>query len=57
MKITRRKGLQGLLAGAAGAAMPAIVRGEEQDIVIGAPTSSNVVRAARSGARDSATRR
>src|ERR1700733_2069636 len=39
MKITRRKGLQGLLAGAAGAAMPAIVRGEEQDIVIGAPTS------------------
>jgi branched-chain amino acid transport system substrate-binding protein len=39
MEITRRKGLQGLLMATAGVAMPAIVRGEEQDIVIGAPTS------------------
>ena len=39
MKITRRVGLKGLAAGAAGIALPAIVSGEEAEIVIGAPTS------------------
>ena len=39
MKITRRDGLKGLAAGAAVVAMPAIVRADEPDIVIGAPNS------------------
>src|SRR5215469_13313847 len=39
MTITRRQGLKGLAAGAASVALPHVVRGEEQDIVIGAPTS------------------
>lgn len=39
MKITRRQGLQGIAAGAATIAMPAIVSGQEKEIVIGAPTS------------------
>src|SRR5262245_50738666 len=39
MSITRRAGLQGLAAGAAALAMPAIVRGQEPEIVIGAPNS------------------
>ena len=39
MRITRRQGLQGLAAGAASVAMPAIVSGQEKEIVIGAPAS------------------
>jgi branched-chain amino acid transport system substrate-binding protein len=39
MRITRRAGLQGLAAGAAAVAMPAIVQGQEPEIVIGAPNS------------------
>src|ERR1700742_2255895 len=39
MKITRREGLKGLAAGAAAIGMPAIVRAEESEIVIGAPNS------------------
>jgi branched-chain amino acid transport system substrate-binding protein len=39
MNITRRQGLKGLIAGASAVAMPAIVRGQEQEIVIGAPNS------------------
>jgi len=39
MKITRRQGLQGLAAGVATVAMPAIVSGQEKEIVIGAPNS------------------
>jgi branched-chain amino acid transport system substrate-binding protein len=39
MRITRRQGLQGVLAGAASVALPAIVKADEPDIVIGAPTS------------------
>ncbi|HVG51313.1 MAG TPA: ABC transporter substrate-binding protein [Xanthobacteraceae bacterium] len=39
MRITRRTGLKGLAAGAATVAMPAIVSGQEQEIVIGAPNS------------------
>ena len=39
MRITRRQGLQGLAAGAATVAMPAIVSGQEKEIVIGAPNS------------------
>jgi branched-chain amino acid transport system substrate-binding protein len=39
MRITRRAGLQGLAAGAAAIAMPAIIRAEEAEIVIGAPNS------------------
>ena len=39
MRITRRQGLQGLAAGAATVAMPAIVSGQEKEIVIGAPNA------------------
>jgi branched-chain amino acid transport system substrate-binding protein len=39
MRITRRQGLQGLAAGAAIVAMPAIVSGQEKEIVIGAPNA------------------
>ena len=39
MNITRRQGLKGLVAGATTVAMPAIVTGQEQEIVIGAPNS------------------
>lgn len=39
MKITRRDGLKGLAVGAAAVAMPAIVRADEPDIVIGAPNA------------------
>jgi branched-chain amino acid transport system substrate-binding protein len=39
MRITRRTGLKGLVASAATVAMPAIVRSEEPEIVIGAPNS------------------
>src|SRR5205085_12472953 len=39
MKITRRGGLKGLLAGAATVAMPAIGGGQEKEIVIGAPNA------------------
>ncbi len=39
MLITRRAGLKGLAAGAAAIAMPAIIRAEEPEIVIGAPNS------------------
>jgi branched-chain amino acid transport system substrate-binding protein len=39
MQITRRTGLKGLAATAATVAMPAIVHGQEPDIVIGAPNS------------------
>jgi branched-chain amino acid transport system substrate-binding protein len=39
MKITRREGLKGLAAGAATVAMPAIIRADEPEIVIGAPNS------------------
>src|SRR5262245_62189330 len=39
MRITRRQGLQGLAAGAATIAMPAIVSGQEKEIVIGAPNA------------------
>lgn len=39
MQITRRTGLKGLMAGAATVAMPAIVRADEPEIVIGAPNS------------------
>ena len=39
MKITRREGMRGLAAGAAVMAMPAIIRAEENEIVIGAPNS------------------
>jgi branched-chain amino acid transport system substrate-binding protein len=39
MKITRRQGLKSLMAGAATVAMPALVSGQEKEIVIGAPNS------------------
>src|SRR4051794_24885605 len=39
MKITRRDGLKALTAGAAAVAMPAIVRAQDGEIVIGAPNS------------------
>ncbi len=39
MKITRRAGLKGLMAGAAAVAMPSIGRSQQGDIVIGAPNS------------------
>jgi len=39
MKITRRESLKGLAAGAAVLAMPAIVRAQAKEIVIGAPNS------------------
>jgi branched-chain amino acid transport system substrate-binding protein len=39
MRITRRAGLKALTASAAAVAMPAIVRSEEPEIVIGAPNS------------------
>ena len=39
MRITRRAGLKGLMAGAATVAMPAIARAQVPDIVIGAPNS------------------
>src|SRR6516162_2061524 len=39
MKITRRLGLKGLAASTVGIALPAIVSGEEEEIVIGAPNS------------------
>jgi branched-chain amino acid transport system substrate-binding protein len=39
MKITRRAGLQGLAAGAAVLGMPALVRADEPEIIIGAPNS------------------
>jgi len=39
MNISRRTGLKGLALGAAAVAMPAIVRAEEEEIVIGAPNS------------------
>src|SRR6516225_704275 len=39
MKITRRLGLKGLAASTVGIALPAIVSGEEAEIVIGAPTA------------------
>jgi branched-chain amino acid transport system substrate-binding protein len=39
MQITRRTGLKGLMASAATVAMPAIVSGQEKEIVIGAPNS------------------
>lgn len=39
MNITRRTGLKGLMAGAAAVAMPAIVRADEPDIVVGVPNS------------------
>ena len=39
MRITRRQGLQGLAASAATIAMPAIVSGQEKEIVIGAPNA------------------
>jgi len=39
MQITRRDGLKGLAAGAAVVAMPAIVRADEKEIVVGAPNS------------------
>ena len=38
-EITRRDGLKGLVAGTATFAMPAIVRGEANEIVVGAPNS------------------
>src|SRR5215470_4243522 len=39
MKITRRAGLKGPLAGAATLALPAVVRSQQADIVIGAPNA------------------
>jgi branched-chain amino acid transport system substrate-binding protein len=39
MRITRRQGLQGLAAGAATVAMPAIISAQEKEIVIGAPAA------------------
>jgi branched-chain amino acid transport system substrate-binding protein len=39
MKITRREGLKGLAAGAAAIGMPAVIRAEESEIVVGAPNS------------------
>jgi branched-chain amino acid transport system substrate-binding protein len=39
MKITRRAGLRGLAAGAAVLGMPALVRADEPEIIIGAPNS------------------
>src|SRR5262247_3837863 len=39
MKITRRAGLKGLMAGAAAVALPGIGRSQQGDIVIGAPNS------------------
>jgi branched-chain amino acid transport system substrate-binding protein len=39
MKITRRDGLKVLAAGSAAVAMPAIIRAEEAEIVVGAPNS------------------
>jgi len=39
MKITRRAGLRGLAAGAALLGMPALVRADEPEIIIGAPNS------------------
>src|SRR4051812_16721852 len=39
MQITRRTGLKGLMAGAATVAMPAIVSGQEKEIVVGAPNA------------------
>ncbi len=39
MTITRRDGLKGLAAGAATIAMPALVSGQEKEIVIGAPNA------------------
>src|SRR6476646_6429550 len=39
MKITRRAGLRGLAAGAAVLGMPALVRAEEPEIIVGAPNS------------------
>src|SRR5712671_1199978 len=39
MKITRRAGLKGLMAGAAAVALPSIGRSQPADIVIGAPNS------------------
>ena len=39
MKITRREGLKGIAAGAAAIGMPAVIRAEESEIVIGAPNS------------------
>src|SRR5262245_64228624 len=39
MKITRRAGLKGLMAGAAAVALPGVGRSQQGDIVIGAPNS------------------
>src|SRR5215470_19587670 len=38
-QLTRRQGLKGLLLGTAAVAMPAIVRAQEREIVVGAPNS------------------
>jgi branched-chain amino acid transport system substrate-binding protein len=39
MKITRREGLKGFAIGAAAIGMPAIIRAQESEIVVGAPNS------------------
>jgi branched-chain amino acid transport system substrate-binding protein len=39
MKITRRQGMEGLIGAAMSIAMPAIVSGQEKEIVIGAPNA------------------
>ena len=39
MYITRRTGLKGLIAGATSVAMPALVRADEPEIIVGAPNS------------------
>jgi branched-chain amino acid transport system substrate-binding protein len=39
MKISRRTGLKGLVAGTMAVALPGIIRAEEEEIVIGAPNS------------------
>ena len=39
MNITRRTGLKGLIAGATSVAMPALVRADEPEIIVGAPNS------------------
>src|SRR5215469_8470754 len=39
MNISRRTGLKGLLVGATSIAMPALVRADEPEIIVGAPNS------------------
>jgi branched-chain amino acid transport system substrate-binding protein len=39
MNITRRTGLKGLIASATSVAMPALVRADEPEIIVGAPNS------------------